>query len=521
MLAWTDTGTVKAVHIFLLISYVHISSADLLHDVPKNNPLGIDWDPAPSPEDGPPLSAGASRDRSLLPGQIGGIVGAYFIVIAFVSVALFFAHRRLRQQGILAIRAKDIEMLEQSGKPSDLYVSTSPQSPDRNFSWPKQEKNGQTPYVFPGQATSPRSPRSPYSPQTPSSIEHPRVDTRIVERDQHMMGRDLEDLYAHVMEQEEAKAAGVAVAELPLPARLQSAGRVPPPAPQRLPSPKKVEKRRPCNIEVQPDHKHSKSLSRTSSIISALISPRKDKAMKNLRISSPIASPKSARWQEHGTEEESEPLTPRYYAPPPPPPVPKDQVPYAHARKKSVDSLTLQTSTRSIAAQLGPYGPSTSATASASPSMHFSSHKYNPSQASLATQNDPPSATSTTSAAALLPSSTPVSTNNSTRRLPLRQFEPALTSPSYSSFTHSTKTTVLERTAPQSRGPRTGGLNTPWTATAVPYSPYQPFTPMIPITPRLVTREERKMKERLERKAGLASPRIQADMVKSSDELWE
>jgi hypothetical protein len=44
---------------------------------------------------------------------------------------------------------------------------------------------------------------------------------------------------------------------------------------------------------------------------------------------------------------------------------------------------------------------------------------------------------------------------------------------------------------------------------------------MIPITPRLVTREERKMRERMEKKAGLASPRVQADLVKSSDELWD
>jgi hypothetical protein len=508
----TETRAAILPQIFLLISWVDISSADILHGIPKSNPLNIDWDPAPSPEDGPPLSAGASRDRSLLPAQIGAIVGAYCLSICIIAIALVVVHRKHRRQNILLNRSKDIEMTEQNKKPSNLYIPpTSPSSP-RNFSYPSPEKNGPTPYVFPGSATSPRSPRSPYSPKTPASLDHPHVDTRIVERDQQIMGRDLEDLYAHVMEQEEAKAAGMKVAELPTPPQLQGAGPVPPSTLQGVPSPKKIEKRRPSNIEVQEDHKNNKSHSRTSSIISSLISPRRTSSvLKNLRISSPI-SPKSARWEgERGTAEENEPLTPRYYAPPPPPPVPKDQVPYTHRPKKSVESLAPQSPTRTIAEQLGPYGPG----------AQSAFHKHNPSSASLATQQEIPSAISATSATSNAPWGTSASAASSSRRLPLRQFEPALTSPSYTSFAVSTKTTVLERTAPASRGPNTAGLNTPWSAGAVPYSPYQPFTPMIPITPRLVTREERKMKERLEKKAGLASPRIQEDLVKDRDDLWD
>lgn len=519
MRAWTETGTsiISAQLVLIILSGVDISTADILHDVPKNNPLNIDWDPAPAPEDGPPLSAGASRDRSLLPAQISAIVGAYIFCVCVVGVGLYFAGRKLRRQVVLANRAKDIEMLEQNNKPANIHIPpTSPTSPSRNFSWPNQEKNGPAPYVFPGTATSPqspRSPRSPYSPKTPPSLGRSEVDARIVERDQQIMGRDLEDLYAHVMEQEEAKAAGISVAELPLPSKLQSAGPIPQPAPQRVPSPKKLERRRPSKIEVDPNHKHTKSLSRTSSIISSLISPRKSNSgFKNIRISSPI-SPKSARWQgEQGTEEENEPLTPRYYAPPPPPPVPKDQVPYTHTRKKSNETLALHSPTRSIAEQLEPYGPGAKSVF----------HKINPSQASLASQHQElPSAVSATSTTSDAPWANSQTANSSTRKLPLRQFEPALTSPSYSSFQQSTKTTVLERTAGGNRGPNTAGLNTPWSAGAVPYSPYQPFTPMIPITPRLVTREERKMKERLEKKAGLSTPRIADDLVKSSDELWD
>ena len=86
------------------------------------------------------------------------------------------------------------------------------------------------------------------------------------------------------------------------------------------------------------------------------------------------------------------------------------------------------------------------------------------------------------------------------------------------------KTTVLERKA-EENGPKTGGLRTggipktPFSGGAVPYSPYQPFTPMMPITPRLVTREERKAREKMERKMGLRSPQMEKELV--SSDLWD
>ena len=73
----------------------------------------------------------------------------------------------------------------------------------------------------------------------------------------------------------------------------------------------------------------------------------------------------------------------------------------------------------------------------------------------------------------------------------------------------------MERTQEQGRGPNTDGLDTPWSAGAVPYSPYQPFTPIMPITPRLVTKEERKAKK----KAQGRTPAM--ELIKSDDELWD
>ncbi len=483
----------------IVLLLTSISSANILYDIPKHNPLNIHYDPAPSPEDGPPLSAGASRDKSLLPAQIGAILGSYLFCVCIVGILIIVLGRRLRLRVQNSTRVLDIEMVE-TAFPKTAAFEPSPVSPGasggpRNFSWPSPERDTKNPYIFPSINK---------SPTTPLGIEDPYVDTRIVEADREMLQRDLEDIYAHVMEQEEAKANGVILKEMPLPPQLQRIGPVPmgPPARQDSP-PKKIEKSRPATLNID-EAKPQKAHSRTSSLISSLKSPRR-KGIRGMRISSPIATPVSATFPTNNASDE-EPLTPRYYTQPPPPPVPKDQVPYAHSRNTSAGSPE-----RSLAEQLSPSG-------------RGPRHGPNPSQISVQTQgsrsNDPNSATSATSQTPLflpappprhLQSSNPPSNNSSSRALPLRSFEPALQSPS---FVPSTKTTVLERNLP-SNGPHTGGLRTPWSAGAVPYSPYQPFSPMIPITPRLVTKEERKAKKKVEGRTPVL------EMIKSEDEIWD
>lgn len=488
--------------VLLLTGWPGISTANILHDIPKNNPLNIDWYPAPSPEDGPPLSAGALRNPAYLPAEIGGIVGAYVFSVSVVGLALILIGRKLRRQVTQSAKALDIEMVEprtqahQNG-PHPVTPGAHPASP-RNFSWPSPEKTDQNPYVFPTTA----------GQKSPQSAD-PFVDRRIVQADQEMLQRDLEDIYAHVMEQEEAKAAGIKPAEMPPPPPLQSSPPLPPP--QRSGTPKKIEKSRPSNLELE--EPKSKSSSRTSSIISSLKSPKR-RGIRGMLISPPIPTPLSATFPSPGQASDEEPLSPRYYAPPPPPPVPKDQVPYTHVRKDSQGSPV--SPTRSIAEQLSPYG---------APQFH----RANPSQTSVQSFRDPNSATSATSQTPFFPAQSqrappypnkststvnlPPSNNSSARQLPLRQFEPAVQSPS---FSYSTKTTVLERTNPLSPGLTTGGgPRTPWSAGAVPYSPYQPFTPMMPITPRLVTKEDRKRMKKLEPR----TPTL--EMIKSEDDLFD
>jgi hypothetical protein len=516
MLACAET-VLSVQSLLAILSWIDITSASASSsevDVKRgNNPLGIDWDPAPPPADGPPLSAGASRDKALLPAQISGIIGAYLFALVIVAVGIFIARRRVRQRIDLAFKSRDIELLEQDlvSHNNVFGFDPSPVSPlavRTNFSWPVQEK-GPNPYVYP--PVSPHSTTSPYSPTTPPSLGDPNVDSRIVQRDQRIMERGLEDIYAHVMEQEEAKANGVSVENLPPLPQLRSS----PPLnsePRMSSPPKKIEKQRPANIMVSDEGKPSKT-SRASSIISSIISPRKSSFKKEMQISSPLQSPREPYGQ-RSTADEREPLSPRYYAPPPPPPVPKDQAPFHPAPRQNSQSSAVS-QTRTIAEQLEPYGPgaqSVFVNKTSSPES-FASQKTGP---SLPASPRPLQ----TSFPASVHSATPSSATSSMRQLPLRQFEPALTSPSYSSFQQSTKTTTFERKAPDpSRGPLTGGPRTggaPWSPGAVPYSPYQPFSPMVPITPRLVTKEDRKVMKKQEKKLGnLGSPTL------VEDDLWD
>ncbi|RDW71870.1 hypothetical protein BP5796_07904 [Coleophoma crateriformis] len=479
----------------------------------RSNPLGIHLSRAPSPEDAPSAAAHATRDKSLLPVQISSIVGAYVFVVCLVGIILLCLNRKIRSKYYISGGTLDIELVPATFPSFHGNTDPSPISPTRipggprNFSWPSPVKSEPTPYVFP----------TTHRPFPLPAIENPFVDSHVVQADREMLNRDLEDIYAHVMEQEEAKAQGVILKEAPIPLR----NKQPPPPPADEPSsPKKntlekqqskgwlrrSDKSKPASLTLD-DGRSDKTHSR-SSILSALRSPGK-RSSRPMQISSPMPTPLSATFP--SSNEEEEPLTPRYHTPPPPPPVPKDQGPYAHQRRES-GAIQPASPNRSIAEQLAPYPYPNSPTRM--------THRVNTSQASTMrssqSSHDPVSATSTTSATSQTPlfpiddKSQGVGQMN--RSLPFRQFEPTSASPSFA--TQSTKTTILERTNPRSPG-LASGLRTPWSAGAVPYSPYQPFTPVLPMTPTLVTKKDRKAMKKAERKKPVL------ELIKSDDELWD
>ncbi|KAI0811738.1 hypothetical protein GGR55DRAFT_84327 [Xylaria sp. FL0064] len=488
------------------------------------------FDPAPSPEDGPPLSAGALRNPAYLPAQIGGIVGAYalsIVVVAAILLSLAKTRRKritagdagldtYQEYGLQFAFPPDVKANDNPQNYPYPYPPQTPKSPIKNFSYPTPPtpsgEQGQTPYTFSGSF-------STYSTSTLGI--NPLVDQRVVAADREMAQQQLEEMYKYVLEHEAAKEAGTPIERPPSPLAKQSPT---PTAASPKPSILKRNKNKPANLELRQGEPEKQS--RASSILSALKSPKKKKSVKGINISSPIMTPKSGTFPRYDGEEMSV-IPPRHYAPASPPPIPTDQPAYLqHTRQAGPvapitppDDMSPE-STQSIDERLG---------------AQFGHSRYD-SQAP--TEVDPVSATSQTPLVGLPSSPKPSSTRfpslpsspkpgatfpisprpgqtfarpnapsavRTGGTLPLRAYEPSLSSPS----AQTTKQTTFERTMPLSPDART-----PWTGAPVPYSPYQPFSPVVPVTPSLVTKADRKRMKQLQPK----TPTMQ--MVQSSDEMW-
>ncbi|GAW13887.1 hypothetical protein ANO14919_032780 [Xylariales sp. No.14919] len=487
------------------------------------------FDPAPSPEDGPPFSAGALRNPAYLPAQIGGIVGAYalsLVVVAAVLLSLAKTRRKRLTAGEAGLDNHQ-EYGYQFAFPPDTKPVDNPQnypypcppqtpkSPIQNFSYPTPSaEQGQTPYTFSGSF-------STYSTSTLGI--NLRVDQRVVAADREMAQQQLEEMYKYVLEQEAAKEAGTPIERPPTPLVKQYPS---PTAASPKPSILKRGKNKPANLDLERGEPEKQS--RASSILSALKSPRKKKSMKAISISSPIMTPMSGTFPRQDGEEMNV-IPPRQYAPASPPPIPTDRPQYLQNGRHTgpVAPITppdlSPESTQSIDERIG---------------SQFGHSRFD-SQAP--TEVDPVSAVSDRSTAPLigLPSSPkpnatrfpslpgspkPGATFPTSPRpgqsfsrpnapsavrtggtLPLRAYEPALSSPS----AQTTKQTTFERTIPLSPGART-----PWTGAPVPYTPYQPFSPVVPVTPSLVTKADRKRMKQLQPK----TPTMH--MVQSSDDMW-
>ena len=488
-------------------------AAPSIVDGRADNPLHIDWSPAPSPEDGPPISADALRNPAYLPAQIGGIVGAYAVSLVLVAITLLALSKKRRQH--LEATDEDIEFEDQKINPAYLYRSDvvsdpfSQASAVPNFSYPsptKSEFAAHIPYVH----------HSPSSSVSGPGID-PFVDQRIVAADRAMAQEQLEEMYKYVMEHEDAKQKGV-ILETPVPRKDYQ-----PSISERSTRTtlSKKEKVKPSNLNLSLGGDEDKTQSRTSSILSVLRSPKK-RPVKGFSISSPIMTPQSGTFPRHEYQEMG-PISPRHYVPPPPPP----PVPAVTALPPL--SVMARTPGAPITPDISPESVQSIDERLGAQTMPYD-HYRNFSQAP--TEADPESATTEHSQVPLvglpqspkrdgrfprLPASpkpgatfqrpNPPSAVRTGGALPLRAYEPALSSPS--AIAHTTKQTVFERKGPLS--PTSG--RTPGTA-AVPYSPYQPFTPCMPVTPSLVTKEDRKRMRRVMPK----TPTL--EMVRSSEDIW-
>ncbi|ATY66899.1 hypothetical protein A9K55_000698 [Cordyceps militaris] len=499
-------STLSPLHIVVaLCALLPLVHASVLSDLRHNY-----FAPTPAPEDGPAFSAHALRNKKYLPVEIGGIVGAYAVALIFVALGLLYLSKTRREHLLgdeedeaVAYAAAfaqicsprfqtEIDPYPLAGKCAVAQV------PNFSYKSPTRSEFTGTPYILP--------------PASPSNASVPgvdlQVDQAIVAADHAMAQNQLEDMYKHVMEHEDAKEKGI-VLEPPVVG----------PASQRGSAMSK--KSKPVNLNLN-GGSDEKFRSRASSFFSSLRSPRQSKP-KGLSISSPIMTPQTGTFPRHD-DQEMNAIPPRHYAPADPPPVPTDQARSVGQARSSGLTLPLTPPGRSPESILSIDGRL------GAPLTQINTSKE---ESQLPAEGDPDSAVSQHSQAPLLglPSSPkpgatfgtlPLSPRSGARfqrgnapsavrtggALPLRAYEPALSSPSTHGQT--TKQTVFERRGPLSPG----GGRTPFTANAVPYSPYQPYTPCVPMTPSLVTREDRKRMKRMVPK----TPTV--EMVRSADDLW-
>ncbi|KAG8157527.1 hypothetical protein KVR01_012569 [Diaporthe batatas] len=333
----------------------------------NNNPLNINWSPAPPPDEGPPGARYALRDPAYLPAQIGGIVGSYALSLVLVAIILLSLSKKRREhlragedfgaweeshltfdnaepfsafksQDDFQFRAQDCPPQQSFQELPRIHTQDHVQGHVRNFSLPSPTSarfstgtREQTPYILP----------SPDGSLRGRPGVDPNVDQSIVIHDRAMAQAQLEDMYKYVMEQEAAKEAGVVFRGPTFP----NAGQQQQQLEQNASSQGILQKKgrnKPANLNLSADAKSEKTQSRTSSILSALKSPlgKKKEKVHAISISSPIMTPMTGTFPPQYVGEEMNAIPPRHYAPAAPPPVPTGNPTFSQRRNVQMAPLT-------------------------------------------------------------------------------------------------------------------------------------------------------------------------------------
>jgi hypothetical protein len=471
-----------------MLSYAGAVAALFLLAQPAHadpDPGFINNAPAPAPEDGPPLSFNASREKALLPAQICGIVGAYVLTVLIWGVLLLTVGRKMRRNAETSPKSLDIELVK--ARPN---VKPAPLSPLSNKSATSWFKRG-----FKKSTTSLNSPTScPTSPTLQSPVS---FDQSIVDSDKARRQSEMERLYAAVMDHDAKKNSFSAVST----SERSSAGDEIKKQQEAAPSPPRDAKKplminTSRNPSLVPNYSNPASPGSPRSPVKAIYPPnfhqppsmappprapaspsrtlpasprgilsKKDRTpsvgsagsksrlgIKNLRISGPILKYPG----ENAHDEARTPLSPRFYNPPAPP-SPPDMSPITPASPEGDYTYEGLDKVQPLPRP--------------APQRTGSSYSNPPAIGSPPTSSQGKSATADSGA------------------LPFRAYDngPAALP--------STKTTYLDRRREQLslQTPRTG-------VPATPYSPYMPFTPITPITPHLVNKKERKAVKKLQGK---------------------
>ncbi|ERF69433.1 hypothetical protein EPUS_07837 [Endocarpon pusillum Z07020] len=289
--------------------------------------LNIFLDPAPPPEEGPPLSASALRDPSKLKFEIIGIILSYLIFTSGLLILLFTVGKRLRRNIQSSNRSLEMEMVKPSVNQAAFGVDESPTSPIK--CWPSPVEPEVKAWTSPS--------RNHYYHQSQTSVS--TFDDRVIESDKIRNQNEMERLYAAVMAHDAQKTEETSPVKSPrkYPPEFQhlrtSNGTTQPinhvdTSPTEPKSP--VSSRASSRLaKVSPLSIFQSNHSRTSSAASQRQRPRRI-SIRDLPISPPMGTPDL---KESVAYNEEQPLSPRMYTPGPPPPTPGHKSAAATARE--------------------------------------------------------------------------------------------------------------------------------------------------------------------------------------------
>ncbi len=499
------------------------------------------WEaPAPPPGKGPPISASALRDLHYLPAQVASIVGAYLLSVVIIGTAILLVGRPLRRAAQGSPRSLAMEMMKPKpvhtidtdlhnafdpspispAKSQNIYGQTPESNIDMKNNWPSPNKSARTS----GWGSISKGHKK-QAPSVQSSVI--TFDESVIEDDKERNQKEMERLYAAVLDHDEKKS--MSTVNLPSqepiqdPPELQHlrSSRQKSYPPTSFPDPRSdamtpartSTKSPPTSSRPTPLSFHSRNSSRSS-----LGSFNKKRGVRNLTISPPMGSPDLLPDHNDGYGE-SEPLTPRVYDNPgPPPPTPPQQ----RAMKSREDVMAATRLSPRSARFLEPSGrtprspafPGVQSIPETRPVFeNVDSGNPRPDR-DLAKKRTPAPLTLRTQAMAgsNFQRNYPHQHHNPLGSAPLPLRQPHPTNYNSDRPPSTIKATVLERKVPNQtlRTPATGVPQTP-------YSPYMPFTPLTPMTPsRLVTREERKRREKEE---GKRVATIE-DVVEEDADMW-
>ena len=492
--------------------------------------VDIDESPAPPPGKGPPFSAHASRNLSLLPYQIVGVVGAYVGSVLILGTLLLTVGRSMRKKA-QTMASQPREMV----KPMPRAYEMSPSSPQSQRSWfsPKGLKSKKS-------TTS--SIRSGVSAQMSPGMESVvSFDNGVLEADRAQRQAEMERLYAAVMAQDDRKNSQPNIAPP------QYAGRNPPrlitdapglrhlqipgSGPQSPTTPKSpvraiyppggsvpslpMSPTSPIKADMpnysmphQPSYESDLRVTRearTPSFGSGQTTSsganKIRKSLRGLKISAPII-------KDDNSDGARTPLSPRFYTDPGIPPEPPT------ARTAESVSPGYPPTTVGMMNNWNPRDdPEDMDEIRDLPSA-------NPQRPGPYNYNNPPQ---------MAPSAgtLPLREMNREYAQQQRQMTSQSAFPLSPGQWNNTTPTSATGFGYVSAGPvkttfvnaRPDRLGAPRTGQATPYSPYMPQTPLTPVTPHLSSRQERKQREKEERKIHGAI--MEEDQVIDEKAMWD